>query len=315
VERRRIAYLTGRRPVWRASVPVIVVGNVTVGGTGKTPLVIWLARYLREHGHRPGIVSRGYGGSVGDEVLPVEFDADPSRCGDEPVLLARRTGCPVWIGRDRVEATRRLLEQADCTVVIADDGLQHYALGRDVEIAVVDGERRLGNGRCLPAGPLREPAERLAAVDWQVINGPRVEPSGTEASLSVRPLAFVDLVTGERVDCAAFAARHRSVDAFAGIGNPERFAATLESLGISVHLRALPDHHRFTGAEIAQDGERAVVCTEKDAVKLRQLPALVGHMAAGRCWYLEIEVEIDPDGLARLDAVLRRRGILAPNSV
>jgi ATP-binding cassette, subfamily B, bacterial MsbA len=186
VARRRSAYLSGRRGVWRAPVPVVVVGNVTVGGTGKTPLVIWLARHLQALGHRPGIVSRGYGGQ-GDAIgggapQAVTPTSDAARVGDEPVLIAARTGCPVWVGRDRVAAVRQMLAEADCSVIIADDGLQHYALGRDVEIAVIDGQRLFGNGLCLPAGPLREPVGRLAAVDWLVSNGAPVGPNGPRRS-------------------------------------------------------------------------------------------------------------------------------------
>jgi len=309
VVRRRRAFLTGRRAVWRAPVPVVVVGNVTVGGTGKTPLVIWLARYLESLGHRPGIVTRGYGGKAGSHPQRVTAAADPAEFGDEPVLLAARTGCPVWVGRDRVAAVQRLLEESPCSVVITDDGLQHYALGRDVEIAVIDGQRLFGNGLCLPAGPLREPMDRLAAVDWQVSNGTPTHPCGAEAVMEIIPRCFVDLLTDERVSCGEFASRYPRVQALAGIGNPQRFAETLRSVGLEVRLVALPDHHAYTGTELALALDAPIVCTEKDAIKLRRLADLGGHIAPSRLWCLEIDVAFDAGAVAQLDAALRRHGI------
>jgi subfamily B ATP-binding cassette protein MsbA len=318
-ERRRLDYLTGRHTVWRAPVPVVIVGNVTLGGTGKTPFAIWLVAHLESLGHRPGVVSRGYGGSGGAAPERVTAASDPGRVGDEPLLIASRTGCPVWIGHDRAAAVRQLLAEDACSIVVADDGLQHYGLGRDFEIAVLDGQRLLGNGRSVPAGPLREPAERLATVDWRVVCGmPAARTVTADAVMQIRPVAFVDLVTCERVPPAEFAARHPSVDALAGIGNPARFAATLGELGIAARLHALPDHHRFTAADLAVHEGAVVVCTEKDAVKLRPLPGFVARAAPGQWWYLEIEIDLDPTAVADLDARLRRRGILssaAPQNV
>ncbi|MEZ5560745.1 MAG: lipid A export permease/ATP-binding protein MsbA [Pseudomonadales bacterium] len=230
--RRRHAYRTGRRTPWRAPVPVIVVGNISVGGTGKTPLVIWLAAELMRLGFRPGIVSRGYGGRGGRRPVAVTPGADPEQVGDEAPLLAARTGCPVVVGTERVAAVRALLEQQNCDLVIADDGLQHYALARDIEIAVVDGERGLGNGLCLPAGPLREPGERLQEVDWVVVNGRPLRLRDDEQPMHVVPVAFVNLASGARLDCDAFAARHHDVHAVAGVGNLPRFFAVLRGLGI-----------------------------------------------------------------------------------
>jgi subfamily B ATP-binding cassette protein MsbA len=315
--RRRLDHLTGRRTVWRAPVPVVVVGNVTVGGTGKTPFVIWLVEHLRALGHRPGIVSRGHGGTSNGSAERVSAASDPARVGDEPVLLAVRTGCPVWIGHDRAAAVGAMLAADACTVVVADDGLQHYGLGRDFEIAVLDGQRLLGNGRSLPAGPLREPAERLQTVDWRVICGVPAGVSGVPAAavamdavMRIRPVAFVDLVTRERLEPAEFCERHPAVDALAGIGNPARFAATLRELGIAARLQALPDHYRFTAADIVRSRGAIIVCTEKDAVKLRRLPEFNANAAPGQWWYLEIEVDLDAVACADLDARLRRRGIV-----
>ncbi|MBX3707504.1 MAG: lipid A export permease/ATP-binding protein MsbA [Pseudomonadales bacterium] len=308
VERRRLRYLAGHARTWRAPVPVVVVGNITAGGAGKTPLVIWLASHLAALGHRPGIVSRGYGGRDTRSPQWVDGNSDPIAVGDEPVLIAARTGLPVVVCRDRVAAVETLLATTDCSIVIADDGLQHYALGRDVEIAVVDGARRFGNGLCLPAGPLREPASRLAAVDWVVGNGGVVGDCGIQAVMSIRPVAFEDLVSGERLDPMAFAARYPAVHAVAGIANPARFAATLAQLGLTVTLQAFPDHYAFDdGLPLPEHGP--VVCTEKDAVKLRRDHTLLTATGPGRLWTLEIEVELDATTQAGLEAVLRRHGI------
>ena len=304
--RRRLAALTGRRPPWRAPVPVLVVGNLTVGGTGKTPLVIWLARQLREWGLKPGVVSRGYGSRGGRKPVSVPATgADPALVGDEPPLIAGRAGVPVAVCRDRVRAVRHLIREHDVNVVVSDDGLQHHALARDVEIAVIDGDRGFGNGRLLPSGPLREPASRLAEVDWIVANR---KPSGLAADetvMRVRPLFFANLKTGVRTAPDRFAAHYPNVYAVAGVGNPDGFAETLRNLGLSPSLRPLDDHHRFTGEEIRFDSDWPVVCTEKDAVKLRRL-----DIPLERCWSLEIEADIDPAGVRRLEEVLERHAIL-----
>ena len=221
------------------------------------------------------------------------------------MLIAARTDCPVVVCRNRVKAVQTLLRTGDVDVVVADDGLQHYALARDVEIAVVDGHRGLGNGRLLPAGPLREPAERLKQVDWVVSNG-RACSAAPEASLMrMRPVAFINLGTGESLPPTDFAACHERVHAVAGIGNPDRFARLLDELGVRAELHAFADHHRFSGVEIAYEDGAPVVCTDKDAVKLSRLAVSLGH-----CWRLQVAAEIDASGEARLHSVLTRRGIL-----
>ena len=304
--RRRMAALTGKRPPWRAPVPVLVVGNLTVGGTGKTPFVIWLVRQLIDRGFRPGVVSRGYGGRGGRRPTAVPAsDADPDLVGDEPPIIARQTDAPVVICRNRVEAVRHLTAAYDVDIVVSDDGLQHYALARDVEIVVIDGERGFGNGRLLPAGPLREPASRLAEVDWVVSNR---QPSGLaerETVMHLRPVFFANLQTGVRMAPAQFALHYPNVNAVAGVGNPDGFAHTLRALGMNLALHPLDDHHRFSGEEVRFDNDWPVVCTEKDAVKLRRLDIVLGH-----CWFLEVETEIAPAGTGRLEEVLRRHAIL-----
>jgi tetraacyldisaccharide 4'-kinase len=273
----------------RVAVPVIVVGNITVGGTGKTPLTLWLAGFLSQAGLRPGIVSRGHGGTVRHphRVMP---DDDPASFGDEPVLLARRSGCPVYIGRDRVAASRALLAaHPSCDVLVSDDGLQHYALVRDVELVVIDGERSFGNGWMLPAGPLREPRARLREADAVVVNGPAraLEEIRTVFSMTLEGRLFHNLLNPEFV-VGPEHFRNQRVSAFAGIGNPPRFFSHLHDLGITFEARAFADHHRFTAADVAFADADAVLMTEKDAVKC-------AAFASERQWALRVDAVPDPE--------------------
>ncbi len=307
--RRRLAFMTGKRTPWRADVPVIVVGNISAGGTGKTPFVIWLVEALVRLGFRPGIVSRGHGGSQTSSPHPVVAGSDADDVGDEPPLLAARTGAPVVVCRDRVKAVQSLLETNDCDIVIADDGLQHYALARDIEIAVIDGHRGLGNGRLLPAGPLREPVERLEEVDWVVSSGRSAGTGQPESVLSVVPARFIGLVPGARTRTPAeFCDSFENVNAVAGIGNPGRFVQTLKELGLNPILTAYPDHHQFEGDEVYFDNDWPVVCTEKDATKLRSLQDLPSNL-----YYLEIDSEVVTEegapGEEKLKALLAVHGI------
>jgi len=268
-------YRSGVKPVVRLPVPVVVVGNVTAGGTGKTPLVIWLAERLAARGRSPGIVSRGYGGRAAHWPQRVRPDSSPDLVGDEPVLIATRTRCPVFAGPDRVAAARALLAEADVDVVLADDGLQHYRLARTFEIAVVDGARGLGNGWCLPAGPLREPAARLDTVDAVVVNGAADDVSaalGSAVSARAIPMRLAlhgvyRVVDGEAAALEDFIGC--SVHAVAGIGHPERFFRALEQAGLTVLRHPLPDHARIAARDLPRDGP--VLVTEKDAVKLREI--------------------------------------------
>ena len=284
---RRAAYARGFVRSHRLPVPVIVVGNITVGGTGKTPLVVWLANYLARHGLRPGIVSRGYGVRT-REPRRVAADSDPAHCGDEPVLLARRSGCPVWIGADRVAAGERLLQaQPECSVIVSDDGLQHYRLERDFEIAVLDGERGLGNGLSLPAGPLREPAARLREVDAVVVQGRTGLAHTPSYPMTLEGRQFQNLLNPEHlVDAQYF--KGRRVRAIAGIGNPQRFFAHLRALGLSFEARAFPDHHAYTANDFSPDGADAIVMTEKDAVKC-------AGFASEKFWALPVDAVPDPE--------------------
>jgi tetraacyldisaccharide 4'-kinase len=298
---RRTLYRRGMLRSERLPVPVVVVGNIAVGGSGKTPLVAALARALRERGFRPGIVSRGYGRARNDGApLCVAADDDPGKVGDEPLLLAR-TGVPVVVARDRVAAARELLARhPECDVIVADDGLQHYRLARSVEIAVVDATRALSNRWLLPAGPLREPVSRLDAVDAVVA---LVEPGET----SSKPAgAFAMTLVGEvfvrvddpRITAPASAFLGPGVHALAGIGHPDRFFRGLASMGITAHTHPFPDHHRFTPGDLDIADARAILMTEKDAVKCEAF-------AGERCWYLPVTARIDAALVALIEGKLR----------
>lgn len=258
---RRVAYRRGWLRSQRLPVPVVIVGNLVAGGAGKTPLVLWLAAQLRARGWRPGILSRGYQGQ-NDTPVAVALGADPNVVGDEPALLAERSGVPVWIGRRRVEAGRALLRaHPDCNVLLCDDGLQHYALQREVEIAVED-ERGNGNGRLLPAGPLREPATR--PVDATVVNGGHRPGAYT---MQLEAAGFYRVHNGEPVPLENL--RALRLHAVAGIGNPERFFRQLSTMGLRAVEHPFPDHYRYESADLNFADCDAVLMTEKDAVKCR----------------------------------------------
>jgi tetraacyldisaccharide 4'-kinase len=292
---RRSAYRQGWIKVHRLPVPVIVIGNISVGGTGKTPMVAWMAAYLLQRGRRPGIVSRGYGGKAPSWPRAVAPDSDPALVGDEPLVLAQRTGCPVWVGPDRVAAARALLAEAPCDIVLSDDGMQHYALGRDLEIAVIDGSRRLGNGLCLPAGPLRESPSRLAQVDLLVCNG--AEPREGEFAMQLETQGLVNLrepQLTQRLEQWA----GRQVIAVAGIGNPQRFFELLRGYGMQVDERPFADHHAFRAADLPADDPRPVIMTEKDAVKCRPF-------ARDNDWFVPVRAQLNGAFTDRLEQLLR----------
>lgn len=270
---RRAVYRKGWRRCVRIGVPVVVIGNLTAGGTGKTPLVIALVERLLAAGRKPGVVSRGYGRVDESQALWVEHDTDAAVAGDEPVLIARRCGIRVRVDRDRV-AGARALAAAGCDAIVCDDGLQHYRLARDVEVEVVDGARRYGNARLLPAGPMREPPERGAECDFRVVNvGSANAASGFgggetgfgEWSMRLRSDQAQPLLGGRARPLAGFAGQR--VHAVAGIGNPDRFFAMLRGYGIAVVPHAFPDHHRYTAENFSFGSDLPVLMTEKDAVK------------------------------------------------
>jgi tetraacyldisaccharide 4'-kinase len=293
---RRLAYRRGVAQPVELPVPVIVVGNLTVGGTGKTPFVIWLADNLREKGYRVGIVTRGYRGGAGQWPLAVGPDADPAEVGDEAVLLARRTGCPVAAGPDRVAAARYLIDRGGLDVILADDGLQHYRLSRLFEIAVVDGKRGLGNGLCLPAGPLREPAARLREVDAIVVNGGEWGHAGVfRATAAVRRVYRLHDGTEARLESF----KGSPVHALAGIGNPQRFFDLLEEADLEVIGHPLDDHASIGPEDLSFDEPGPVLVTEKDAVKCQSF-------ARGEVWCVVVDLQFNADTGARLLRLVMR---------
>ncbi len=290
---RRRLYRSGLLHTGRAARPLIVVGNLSVGGTGKTPLVAALVELLKQHGYRPAVISRGYGGDAKRWPQPVTATSDPRRVGDEPVLLARRCDCPVVVGPDRLADLEYLHAHHDYDVIVSDDGLQHYRLARDLELLVVDAARGFGNRRCLPAGPLREPLGRVREVDYLLVNGehkPCLRP-GDEYIMTLCGEQAVPLAqAGEQQDKGGAVAlrrwQGRPVHALAAIGNPERFFQYLRARGLEVIAHAFADHHVFRRQELVFGDGLPVLMTEKDAVKCRDfgLPGL---------WYVPVTARLE----------------------
>ncbi len=281
---RRTLYRRGLLRSEKIPVPVVVVGNITVGGSGKTPLTLWLAQQLLDHGLHPGIISRGYQ-SAASFPRAVSARDSAEAVGDEPLLMAQRSLCPVWIGRDRPAAARALLAaHPECDILLSDDGLQHYRLRRDAEIAVVDGVRRFGNGFQLPAGPLREPLSRLRTVDAVVVNGG--EATGNEYAMRLEGARFCSLLDPQTTrDARDF--QGMRLHAVAGIGHPQRFFDHLKTLGLAVQIHPFPDHYRYTAADLAFGDTDAILMTEKDAVKC-------AAFANEKCWALRVDARLDP---------------------
>jgi tetraacyldisaccharide 4'-kinase len=286
----RFAYRIGLKKAWRAPVPVVVVGNLTAGGNGKTPVVIWLVERLQQRGIRVGVVSRGYGGKADRYPLLLTPETSTAQAGDEPVLIYQRTGAPVAVSPDRCEAVNALLSQHPLQLIVTDDGLQHYRLARDKEIVVVDGVRRFGNGWWLPAGPMRERASRLKTVDAVIANGGT--PQTGEIAMRLRPGLAVNLLTGERRAVNELG----QIVAMAGIGHPPRFFATLAECGATLKRSvALADHQALAQKDVdalLQPGE-TLVMTEKDAVKCRPF-------AQANWWYLPVDAELAGDAAEKL---------------
>lgn len=284
---RRTAYQLGIFKSHKFSVPVIVVGNITIGGSGKTPFVIWLVEYLKAQGYKPGIVSRGYGGRADQYPCSVNACMDVRQVGDEPVMLVERTQCPMVVAPKRVAAVEHLLKNNACDVVISDDGLQHYAMQRYREIAIIDESRSFGNGFCLPAGPLREAVSRLAKMDLIVHNGAYANLAKhpvPSVSMQIKPEIFVNVTREQQQSLAEFSGK--TVHAVAAIGNPGRFFKTLRDLDIQVIEHPFADHHYFKSDDLNFAGDYPIVMTEKDAVKCRSL-------ALENLWYLRVSAEVD----------------------
>lgn len=297
VGRKRARFLAGEGEIFRAAVPVVVVGNITVGGTGKTPMILWLIEHCRSRGLRVGVVSRGYGAAPPRFPWRVSAEQAAAVAGDEPLLIVQRSGVPLMIDPDRGRAAEALLAAEPLDLILSDDGLQHYRLARDLELVLIDAARGLGNRRCLPVGPLREPVERLREVDALLYNGADADPAGGYGFV-LRPQALINLRTGERRPLAHFPPG-QVLHAVAGIGNPQRFFATLEAL----HWRPIPhafaDHAQYSVERLAFDPALPLLMTEKDAVKCRAF-------AADHWWYLAVDAQPSAAFIAWFDAQLGR---------
>lgn len=288
----------------KPAVPVVVIGNITVGGTGKTPLLIAICEWLQQHGVQVGVVSRGYGGNFRG-IHNVHAGDDAEHTGDEPLLIQRRCGCPIVIGRDRAAAADYLLQQHGCDIILGDDGMQHYALQRDAEIAVIDAAREHGNGFCLPAGPLRERPSRLRDVDIIAINHAGCQhgasPKDPSPGFCLQITRLRNLAGNQSASIADFAGRQ--VHAVAGIGHPQRFFAQLRAGGIDIIEHAFGDHHAFSKDDIHFDDDLPVLMTEKDAVKCQDF-------SDQRHWAVVVEARLNPALQQQLSQLLQRLGVM-----
>jgi len=288
---------------YRAKVPVIVVGNITLGGTGKSPLVAYLVESLKEMGFKPGVVSRGYGAKISSEqVREVHTNSLVSEVGDEPLMLKLRVDCPIFVSPTRALAVQAL-ENQGCDIVITDDGLQHYALGRDIEICVFDGERKWGNGFLLPMGPMREPLKRINKTDFVVMNGAdwleRLQPKTTAFRMDLEASNLQSLNNDQSLSLSAL--KGKEVVAIAGIGNPERFFNTLVMEGLLVESHGFNDHHAYTQSDVSFKGERPLIMTEKDAVKCRTFNL-------SDAWYLPVSAKLSGELATQIVTVLKSKG-------
>lgn len=297
VQRKRARFLAGEGAIYRAPVPVVVVGNITVGGTGKTPMTLWLIEHCRRQGLRVGVVSRGYGAQPPQLPWRVQADQAASVAGDEPLLIVQRSGVPLMIDPDRGRAVAALLASEPLDLILSDDGLQHYRLARDLELVLIDAARGLGNRHCLPAGPLREPVERLHSVDALLYNGASSDPQDGYG-FTLRPRTLVNLRSGEQRPLSHFPAG-QALHAVAGIGNPQRFFNTLEGLHWRPVAHAFADHAPYSAELLNFSPTLPVLMTEKDAVKCRAF-------AADDWWYLAVDAEPSAAFVAWFDQQLQR---------
>lgn len=295
VRRKRRRFVAGLSPSYRAPVPVIVVGNITVGGTGKTPLILYLIEHCRARGLRVGVVSRGYGAQPPSLPWRVTAEQSAREAGDEPLLLVQRSGVALMIDPDRARAVRALLSAESLDLILCDDGLQHYRLARDLEMVLIDAARGLGNRRCLPAGPLREPQERLQSVDALLWNGASSD-SHEGFGFTLQPTVLVNVASGER-QALDFFPPGQALHAVAGIGNPQRFFRTLEALNWQPIAHAFADHATYSAAALAFSPSLPLLMTEKDAVKCRAF-------AQPDWWYLAVDARPSPAFSAWLDTQL-----------
>ena len=286
-QRKRERFISQPKLSWKPDVPVIVVGNIVVGGTGKTPMVIWLTKLLESRGYKPGIVSRGYGGNSSKNPIIVDDDTSVKLSGDEPIIIFKNTSRPVCISSNRIAAIRKLLLDTDTDIVISDDGLQHYKMDRDLEIVIFDGNRGIGNGLCLPAGPLREPLERIEAADFVVSSSKVVdlETKHNKYLMNYQPIEWARIVDNKRFKANAWPLS-KNVHAVAGIGNPAKFYKTLSSLGLNPIHHSFPDHYQFLEEDLDFNDSLPIIMTEKDAVRCLD-------MDNKNLWYLSVEAKFE----------------------
>lgn len=291
---RRQLYALGILTSVRLPIPVVIVGNITVGGSGKTPLLIALVHLLQQAGYKPGVISRGYGGQAKSWPQQVRTDSDPMMVGDEPVLIARNCQAPIAVGPDRVTAAQQLLQHHDCDIILSDDGMQHYALQRDVEIAVVDGIRRMGNGHCLPAGPLREPVKRLQDVDFIIANGLAMR---MEYPMEITTTNLINLKNGRSKPLSEL--KGVECHAIAGIGYPDRFFNFLSKHEIPIQKHPYADHFKYNVSDLNFNDDLPVLMTEKDAVKC-------SRYADENMWYMPVQAKLDERFITRFLYMLKK---------
>ena len=273
-----------------SSLPVIVVGNITVGGTGKTPIVISIVNYLESQNKKVGVVSRGYGGKYSQDSVEVSMTSDPIQCGDEPLLIKQQTEVPVVVAKKRTKAIEFLIKKYSLDVIVSDDGLQHYSMGRDIEIAVIDGHSRLGNGFFLPAGPLREAKSRLKSVDFIINNGSHFEG---EVSSEIEPHEYINLVTNEVKGLEYF--KGKKCYAVAGISKPDNFFSILQKNEVKLIPKPFPDHYVFSEKDLAFNENHPIIMTSKDCVKCVLF-------ATEQMWYLSVSAKINSNFYQQLES-------------
>tara|TARA_B100000953_G_scaffold47881_2_gene36498 strand:- start:1598 stop:2602 length:1005 start_codon:yes stop_codon:yes gene_type:complete len=286
-------YQLGLISITKINVPTIVIGNIVAGGTGKTPLVIWLAKHFKDKGFLPGIVSRGYGGTYLSNIELVKPTSNPLLVGDEPVIIARNTNCPVVVAKKRAKGAKELVEKYNCNIILCDDGMQHYSLARDIEIAVIDGQRRFGNNYCFPAGPLREPKSRIFKADLIVS---KYNARTCEHKMDYTYHQLVSL--NELSKTIPISDLHgMTVHAIAGINNPDHFFSYLRSHKLELIIHKFPDHYSYTEDDVKFDDNFPVVMTEKDAVKCL-------NYSSDKHWYIPISAELSKSFVCDLDKLM-----------
>jgi len=298
---RRIAFKLGLLKSFKVSVPVVVVGNIGIGGNGKTPVTLYLVEQLTAKGLKVGVVSRGYGSKAPYYPYQVNEESSAEQAGDEPLLIFQRSGIPVVIGADRVKGCQQLIDQG-CEIIIADDGLQHYGLERDIEICVFDGERKWGNGCLLPVGPLRESLSRVKSIDFIVVNGESWQDQALFRSairMDLQGGELKSLGTGETKTISHFQAQR--VNAVAAIGNPERFFQALEAQGLSIQRHGFNDHHAYSESDLDFENDLPIIMTEKDAVKCRSFKLQ-------NAWYLPVSAKLSNDLASQIISALKHKG-------